>query len=546
VHADNAPGSFLPSAKLIVKMESGEIPEGASTRRRRVWTWIGILVFIIVVGLVIAGEMMIRRAGPILKARITETLRARFNGRVELGNLDVSVLRGLEVSGQHLAIYPQDSVVAAGANQPLIAIEQFSFHSGLFGYFLEPMHVRVVQVTNLQINIPHRQIREQATERTKEHKGKMKIVVDEIICYKSRLIIGTSNPNKDPRDFELQHIELHDVGPNAPWKYDATLINAIPRGDIHATGTFGPWQTESPGDSSVTGHYTFDRADLNTIKGIGGILSSVGDFTGQLNKIVVDGTTETSNFSLDTANHPLPLHTQFHAIVDGTSGDTYLQPVNAKLRNSSITASGAVINIKGHGHRIELDVDVPNASIQDFLDLAVKTTPAIMTGSISMKTKLLIDPGKESVPQRLKLDGNVAVGRIHFRNPKVQDKVDGLSLRAQGKPKEAKAGAKDVISQFKGKFQMQEGVLHFSNLTYTMPGARVNLEGIYSLDGQEFNFHGKVLTDASLSQMVASPWASLLLKAISPFFRKKGGGAEIPVSISGTESEPKFGLDVFR
>jgi hypothetical protein len=97
-------------------------------------------------------------------------------------------------------------VAAAGANQPLIAIEQFSFHSGLFGYFLEPMHVRVVQVTNLQINIPPRQMREQAIERTKEYKGKMKIVVDEIICDKSRLIIGTSNPNKDPRDSRRAHV----------------------------------------------------------------------------------------------------------------------------------------------------------------------------------------------------------------------------------------------------------------------------------------------------------------------------------------------------
>jgi len=61
------------------------------------------------------------------------------------------------------------------------------------------------------------------------------------------------------------------------------------------------------------------------------MLSSVGEFTGQLNNIVVDGTTETPDFSLDTANHPMPLHTKFHAVVDGTNGDTYLQPVDARL-----------------------------------------------------------------------------------------------------------------------------------------------------------------------------------------------------------------------
>jgi hypothetical protein len=517
--------------------------EGTSKHRRPAWFWIGIISLILLLALV-SGEVVIHRAGPILKGRIQETLSTRFNSRVELESLNVSLLRGIQVSGDRLRIYPPDSVVAAGATQPLIAVGQFAFHSGLIGLFVKPMHVNKVHVTGLQINIPPKEMRTQAPDNKNKYRGKTKILVDEIICENSRLIIGTSHPDKDPKDFELKHIELHDVGPNAPWKYDATLINAVPRGNIHAAGAFGPWQTDSPGDSSVTGHYTFEHADLNTIKGIGGTLSSVGDFKGQLNNIVVDGTTETPDFSLDTAKHAMPLHTQFHAIVDGTNGDTYLRPVNAKLRNSSFTASGAVINIKGQGHRIDLDVDVPRAQVQDFLKLAVKAEPGIMTGVIGTKARLQIPPGEESVSQKLSLTGRFTLRSIHFSNPKVQDKVDMLSLRAQGEPEKAKPGAKDVSSQMTGRFQMASGVLHFSDLTYVLPGARVNLVGVYSLDGEQFDFRGKVLTDASLSHMVDSPWTSLLLKAVSPFFRRKGGGAEIPVSISGTKSEPKFGLDV--
>jgi hypothetical protein len=489
---------------------------------------------------------MIRLAGPILKSRVEETLRARFKSRVELDRMDVSLLRGIEVSANNLRIYPLDDVVAAGAAQPLIAIDSFSFHSGLTGLFIQPMHVGMVQVTGLDISIPPREMRQRIPEGNGKPSGKIRIVVDEIVCDKSRLIVGTSKPDKDPLDFELEHIELHSVGPDSPWKYDAVLINAIPRGDIHAIGAFGPWQTDSPGDSFVSGHYTFAHADLNPIKGIGGILSSVGEFNGQLNKIVVDGTTETPDFSLDTANNKMPLHTQFHAVVDGTSGDTYLEPVSAKLRNSAFTARGKVINIKGRGHRIDLDVDVPDAQLRDFLELAVNTKPTAMTGSISTKMKLLIPPGKESVPQKVHLDGSFMVRGIHFTNPQVEDKVDMLSLRAQGDPKDAKPGAPDVNSRIRGNLQLEGGVLRFKDLEYFLPGGEVNLEGIYTLDGQRFDFHGKLLTDASLSHLVASPWKSLLLKTVSPFFRRKGGGAEIPVSISGTKSEPKFGLDVFR
>jgi hypothetical protein len=337
---------------------------------------------------------------------------------------------------------------------------------------------------------------------------------------------------------------MRNVGPNNPWNYDATLVNAIPRGDIHATGTFGPWVNESPGDSSVTGKYTFEHADLNTIKGVAGMLSSVGEFGGQLNKIEVDGTTETSDFSLDTANHPMPLHTKFHAIVDGTSGDTYLQPVDARLGRSDFTCTGAIINVKGKGHIIDLDAHVPDGRIQDFLELTVKTQPVVMTGRLGMKTKLHIRPGEESVVRRIGLRGRFTLQEIHFTNPEVQDKVDMLSLRAQGDAKDAKPGAEDVRSQMNGQFAMENSRLKFKELDFSLPGGRIQLSGVYSLDGNEFDFSGKVRTEAKLSQMVTSKWKSLLLKPVDPFFKKDGAGAEIPVKVTGTKGSPKFGLNL--
>ncbi len=296
----------------------------------------------------------------------------------------------------------------------------------------------------------------------------------------------------------------------------------------------------------MTGHYTFDHADLNTIKGIGGTLSSVGDFHGQLDRIIVDGTTETPDFSLDSANHPIPLHTRFHAVVDGISGDTYLESIDAKLGNSRFTTHGSVINLKDRGRTIALDIDVAQGAIQDFLNLAVNTAPPVMTGSISTKAKLQIRPGKERVPERLSLQGTFTLQSIHFSNPEVQDKVDMMSLRAQGEPEKARPGAKDVDSRMRGTFSLHRGEMQFSNLTYVLPGARVILDGVYSLDGEQFDFHGKVQTAVPLSKMVDSRLLSFLLKAASPLFKRAGGGAEIPVRISGTKSAPKFGLDVLR
>ncbi|RSL15897.1 hypothetical protein EDE15_1403 [Edaphobacter aggregans] len=520
-----------------------ERAERVPRRKRGVWGWIAIVLLFAVIVLFGTIEWMIHRAEPILKGRVIETLSTRFESRVEMDNFHVSPLKGLEVSGDGLRIYPTDEVVAAGAKDPLISLGHFSFHVNLSGLFQKPMHVGTVHVTDMAITIPPREMRQQGPKSEKRF-GKIKIVVDEIVCDGSKLMIETAKPDKDPKEFELSHIVMRNVGPNDPWQYDATLVNAIPKGDIHAVGTFGPWVNESPGDSTVTGKYTFEHADLNTIKGIGGMLSSTGEFSGQLNRIVVDGTTDTPDFSLDTANHKMPLHTKFHAIVDGTSGDTYLQPVDAKLRGSEFTCNGAIINVKGKGHIIDLDVNVPNGRIQDFLELAIKTQPVIMTGRLAMKTKLHIRPGGESVTQRIGLKGGFTLRAIHFTNPEVQDKVDMLSLRARGEAKEAKAGAEDVNSQMRGQFVMQSGRLSFSQLNYTLPGADVNLAGVYSLDGDEFDFTGKVRTKAALSNMVATWWKSWLLKPVDPFFKKNGAGAEIPVKITGTKGAPKFGLDL--
>jgi len=498
---------------------------------------------VVVVALGVVGWIVVRHAAPILKGRVIETLSTRFNAKVEMDGFDVSVVKGLEVSGDGLRIFPPDDVVAAGATQPLIELGHFSFHANLPGLFVKPTRVGTVHVTGMKIHIPPREMRAQGRP-GKRRVGKIKIVVDEIVCDDSVLVVGTAKPNKDPKVFTLRHIEMRGVGPNAPWMYDATLVNAIPTGEIHATGLFGPWVTESPGDSSVTGHYTFEHVDLGTIRGIGGSLSSVGDFRGQLNRIEVDGTTETPDFSIDTADHAMPLHTEFHAIVDGTTGDTYLQPVRARLEKSEFSCSGAIVNVKGKGHIIDLDADVPDGRIQDFLKLAAKTEPAVMTGRVAMKAKVHIRPGKERVVQKLALKGRFSLREIHFTNPKVEDKVDMLSLRASGRPKEAKPGAEDVSSHMVGQFAMEDGRLSFRQLEYTLPGATVKMAGTYTLDGRQFDFAGKVRTEAKVSEMVASRWKSLLLKPIDRFFSKEGAGAVIPIKVSGTKSEPTFGLDL--
>ena len=131
----------------------------------------------------------------------------------------------------------------------------------------------------------------------------------------------------------------------------------------------------------MQGDYSFSHADLSTIKGIGGILSSTGQYTGTLGNIVVHGSTDTPDFRIESGGHPVSLHTEFHAVVDGTSGNTYLRPVNATFLHSSLTANGSVVRVSTpHGHDIELNVVLEGARIEDLLKLGVRTDPPIWPG----------------------------------------------------------------------------------------------------------------------------------------------------------------------
>jgi hypothetical protein len=533
----------LVEAKLETANNQVQTERGLKPRGRTAWVW-GIVLFLLLcaVGSVVAFQMVIKRAGPILKSRIVDTLSARFKSTVELDTFEVSVKNGLDVTGSGLRIYPADALMAAGVTAPLIAVKEFNFHAALRGLFLKPTSIDTVYVRGLAINVPPRELRQANESQSGRRLGKVKVKVNQIVCEDSQLTIGTSKPDKDPKVFDLKHIVLRDVGPNEAWPFDAFLTNPVPAGDIHAIGVFGPWDTDSPGDSGVNGKYTFEHADMNTIKGIAGILSSSGTFGGQLDRIAVQGQTDVPDFSLDTANHPMPLTTNFDAVVDGTSGDTLLNKVDAVLGSSHFSCKGAIVNEKGKGHDITVDVDVPAGRLADFLQLAVKTEPPAMTGIVSLKSTLEIRPGNERVVKKMRMKGTFGLHGIHFTDPDIEDKVDAMSLRAQGKTDELGPGAPDVKSKMTGDFAMGDNRLTFRNLNYSLPGGEVQLAGAYALDNREYDFTGKVRTDAKLSQMVATKWKSLLLKPVDPFFQKNGAGAEIPIHVSGANGKPKVGV----
>jgi AsmA-like C-terminal region len=526
--------------------EEGEVVTGP---RRRTLFWVGIILLVIVVAAAATFEILLSRAEPILRARLIQSLSARFHSRVEMGAFEVSLLRGFEVSGQDLAIYPYN--VASTA--PTFSVRHFAFRTGYRSLVRSPMHITQVEVEGLRINLPPKSQRKELPQlNTGQAKSsKVSIFVGEMDCTDTVLSLGTDKPGKLPQKFIIQSLTLRSIGAGLPMNFNAVLTNPKPVGQIESQGYFGPWNTAHPGATALGGTYSFQHADLGTIKGIGGILSSDGKYQGTLDKIVVDGKTDTPDFQVKISGHKVPLHTEFHAIVDGTDGNTYLQPIKAQFLHSFLTARGYVVRDQAEaGRHVYLDVAMDQARIEDLLRLAVHTDPPVMDGQVKLHTNLDLPPGSQDVAHRLRLQGNFAIINGRFSSEKIQHGIDELSLRSQGEVELATQQARDgkiqlVRSQMRGDFNLMDAGLNLSNVHYDIPGASIKLAGVYTLDGAKFNLIGTADMQATVSRMVGG-WKGLLLMPVDKYFQKNGAGTEVPFKIDGTKSDPHFGLDFDR
>jgi len=542
--------------------------------RHRVLLWVAGGLLAVLVALGVAMAVVAHRAEPFVRARIVEAIGARFHARVELDSFHISLGNGLRgewglwAEGRGLRIWPPAQVEGVSAPsppppiQPLIRLDEFRFHAPLRYEPGTPVVISMVELNGLAVHVPPRSHFLHAAanasnvadaSQPKPGASAVRFLVDTIVCRRAQLVLENGNPEKLPVEIDFAQFKLTGISTHGAMHYDASLTNPRPRGAIHTTGDFGPWQVEDPGESAVAGEYRFDNADLADFKGIAGILNSTGHYRGTLRDLAVDGETDTPDFRLSHFDNALALHTQFHARVDGTDGDTWLDDVDATLGRSHLDVQGKIVRVLAAeaggpphsiGHDIALTVNVDRGRIEDFVHLASHGSTPLLTGNLKLKTTLHIPPGPAPVHERMKLNGQFLLDDAKFASEKVQDRIKSLSLRGQGRPGEVKTtDSASMRSQMQGDFQLAAGIVTLPSLTYTVPGAVIQLKGTYGLEGGALAFTGTAKTDATVSQMVGG-WKGLLLKPADRFFKKDGAGAEVPVHIGGTREKPEFGVDL--
>ncbi len=315
-------------------------------RRHRWLKWLAGGLLLVLIALGVAISVALHHAEPMLRAAIVEKLEERFHARVELDSFHVSLVEGLTAEGKGLRIWPPAQVVgvtvpgangvtAANSPAPLIQLDEFRFHAPLRYKPGKPIRISVVELKGLDVDVPPKTHFTHAATEGGSSSGSgsgfgllntgaalLRFEVDSIECKGAKLTLETSKPGKLPLEFAIAQMKLTDVSAGGPMHFDAELTNPRPPGTIVTSGSMGPWAVDDPGETPVAGDYRFEHADLSVFKGIAGILSSTGKYQGVLRDLVVDGQTDTPDFKLTHFGTALPLHTEFHAHVDGTNGDT--------------------------------------------------------------------------------------------------------------------------------------------------------------------------------------------------------------------------------
>jgi hypothetical protein len=506
-----------------------------------------LLVALVLVG-ILAAVLLSRasRATPHVRDQVVAALNERFESEVAIDVFQVSVFPRPEVNGSGLAVRLDGRTDVP----PLIRIGTFGASAGVLGLSGTPVRLRSVELDRLEIHIPPGGIRGTGAGPRPPRSGggagqlPTRLTIDNIVSHAAVLEIASKDPGKLPRVFDIHDLHILGYGKQEGADFRATLTNPMPEGRVDTQGRFGPWQPREPRTTPLRGVYTFTNADMDTIKGLGGTLSSRGNYGGVLERIEVTGDTDIPDFSIDIAHQPVPLTTRFKAVVDGTNGNTQLEHVDARLFESHIHAKGAVVRTREvKGRHVALDITIHEARIEDLLKLVIKGQKPPLTGAVRVNTKLLLPEGDADVVRRLRLDGEFALDQARFTNFDVQKRIALLSRK--GKGDDAGGDGASVVSQLRGRFALRDAALSFSNLTFAVPGARVQLTGAYHLESEALDFSGDLLLDANLSE-TTSGMKAVLATLAQPFFRRKGGGSKIPIRVGGTRAKPEFGLDVKR
>jgi AsmA-like protein len=413
------------------------------------------------------------------------------------------------------------------SNTPLLTIEKLEITSNLGGLIRH--HVSTIRAEQALVN--WREWRNPGND-----PSSTRTVVDHLIATNTVVEVAQSQP-KQPLRFIFHRLKIDNLRGPGNSNFEADVDNPLPHGNLHLSGHFGN-SGRAPKQAPVGGTYKLEKADLSVFKSVGGLLSSTGKFQGTLNRLIVDGETTTPEFEVAKTHHAQPLTTRFSAIVDAIHGDVTLPHVTAQFGRDDLDVRGAIARGNDGKRAAVLEINCLRGRIEDtFYPFMHKPQSAIL-GDVTFTMDVRIPGGNEPFLKKLSLQSDFRIQNAHFVKPETQVQ---LSKVAEAPDQRQPNTAMPV--QIQGAVKVQHGIAHFARLSLQDHHASASFRGNYELTDEHVDLHGRLKTEASLTKATKGI-GSFFAKILEPFFKKKPHENVVPVKISGTYNNPKFGLDL--
>lgn len=500
-----------------------------------------IAVILLGVGLVamIAGGVALATHWPFSRARITQSMQETFPATVTFGKFYPTYFPNPGCVAENVVIR---RLGRSADLPPAVTITRMRMEARYGDLFLRPGFLARIITEGFRVQVPPIGTH---LDETGWKETPSSIHVGEIVLDGSTLTIARRSGSA--LVFDIHTLRLTDVSRNKPLKYALFMNNALPTGDIRAHGEFGPWNSDDVGQTSASGEYTFDQADLGNFEGIGGKLAAAGKFEGMLGHLDTQGKIAIPQFMVTHSEHAVRVDSAYRAVVDATNGDVTLQQVNAAVLKTRVSATGKITGSAGqNGKTAFVDLNVEQGRIQDVLWLFVRGKRPPFNGNTSFRARVVIPPGDVGFLQRVRLTGDFGILDGQFAKPSTELAVDALSAKAQSQTASEKNGNDDpdaVLSNLSGHVELTGGVANCRDFSFEVPGASAHMHGTYNLTSTAIDLHGTLKTQSELSQM-STGFKSALLKPFNGLFKKKHAGAVVPVHLLGTYHAPEAGLDV--
>ncbi len=481
-----------------------------------------------------------RRMAPMVRARLSLVLGQQLHTPVQVGPVCTRSSGGLQVEIDGLAAQSVLRGVVGDPGRPMLRIQHVSLQIGLWQAMLGHIVIHDGAVRGVTVVLPPGAA--VASGGTAPLEPASEIHLDRLTLEDVHVTFTTSDSQRAPLRFDIAHAVLTGLDRSEPAAFDATVDNGSPIGLVQTSGTIGSWNVADPRATPLQGTFAFGDRSVASVPGLLGSLSMQARYQGTLGLMTTQGETEDPAFGLDVSAHTVALHTVFALQIDAVHGLVRMTSIDAHFNKTHFVLSGTVTrNVAPAGYELDMELSVLSGRMEDALMLAAKSQPPLLRGALTMRGRMLMPAGPDSVSRRLALrNGHFHLTEAQFGKASVQRNVDAMNERASGRPKDATAdNAVASTAQADGEVGLQHAVLHVAHLRMREPGSQMSLAGTYALGSSDFALSGTLHTDAKASQMQTG-WKGLLTRPFNTLFSHGKAGATMPIRVTGRGNMPEF------